>query len=585
MMSVVRDVSGNLEILRDRVFQRRVRLAGHRLVLGRSPDVDIVINSSTASRRHAEIGRDDAGAWWVRDLDSVNGTQVNGDTLKSRHQLVPGDVITIANYDLEYRAEGVRTNTPGQPQKKPTRVTITDADGIVQALREFAPPKLDATHLSNLTAFSGKLLATESADRRMHALCELLVGDKFHGLSAVVLRLRKMENGGDEEPELLCGPVPRSEARPYISRSVLRAVTADASPVLASNAPGPTHDLVEMSMVATKQSAVACPVGRTEQTIDVLYVTLPIRFGTAEWLALSALASELFEQAEATWVARKIAQEQQRLKDEMRRASAIQMSLVPPDFEVSGLDIGIGFEPSKFVGGDYVDAVRMGDGRIFLTVMDVCGKGLQAALIATGLHTTIHILNSLGIGVAETIRILGQHLVRTLQGESFVTLCAVVYDPRTGGLEIVNCGGHPSPFIVSPNGDTREANVSDMVPLGFMEVDVEVTRDHLAPGEMLAIYSDGLSELEDPQENLLESTGVARMLNEIYVASHLGARAIPDKNVSATALVAALEGKLNAYRNGIPAGDDASFLLAIRSRVPRPPPPPVFKAPSRKTSK
>ncbi|MGB1014644.1 MAG: SpoIIE family protein phosphatase [Nannocystaceae bacterium] len=577
----MRDESGSLEVLQERVFQRRVRLAGQRVILGRSPDVDIVLNSSTASRRHAEIGRDTAGVWWVRDLDSVNGTEVNGTILKSRHRLMPGDIITIANYDLKYTLD---VDTRGKPVKKPTRVTVTDADGVVQALGEFATPKLDATHLSSLTAFSGKLLATESADARMHTLCDLMV-DNFYGLSAVVLRLRKIGLGhtgeDDDEPVVLCGPVPQRAQSPYISRSVLRAVTLDGSPVLASNAPGrPTNDLVAMSMMATQLSAVACPVGRTDGTIDVLYVTLPARFGTAEWLALSALASEQFEQAEATWAAREVAQEQQRLEDEMRRASAIQMNLVPPDFEFAGLDIGIGFEPSKFVGGDYVDAVRMRDGRIFLTVMDVCGKGLQAALIATGLHTTIHILNSLGIELAETIKILGQHLVRTLKGESFVTLCAVVFDPRTGGLEVVNCGGHPPPFIVAPNGRTREARVCDMVPLGFMEVDVEVARDQLAPGEMLAIYSDGLSELEDPHENLLESTGVARMLSEIYVDRQAGTPLAAKKHVSATSLVTALENRLNAYRQGVPAGDDASFLLAIRKSRTRPPP--VFTPPSRK---
>ena len=86
------------------VWLRDVPLRGDRLVIGRSPRVDVVLESGHVSRQHAELTRDPGGAWWIRDLGSVNGTLVNGVVLVRPHALALGDRVEIEGFTLLYRA-------------------------------------------------------------------------------------------------------------------------------------------------------------------------------------------------------------------------------------------------------------------------------------------------------------------------------------------------------------------------------------------------------------------------------------------------------------------------------------------------
>ena len=94
-------------------------------------------------------------------------------------------------------------------------------------------------------------------------------------------------------------------------------------------------------------AAVACPLAITLDHLDILYVTLPGAYGTAEWLALAAMAAALYAQADEVWTARQAAEVQFALEDEMRRAHEMQLRLVPRDFIAGRIDIGFGFTPCK----------------------------------------------------------------------------------------------------------------------------------------------------------------------------------------------------------------------------------------------
>jgi serine phosphatase RsbU (regulator of sigma subunit) len=300
-------------------------------------------------------------------------------------------------------------------------------------------------------------------------------------------------------------------------------------------------------------SAVACPL-RTDAThVDVRYVIFPGQYGTAEWLALVSLAGSLYSQAEAAWVAREAAQMQALLEEELRRASEIQMRLVPQDFARGDVDVGVGFVPFKGVGGDYVDALPTADGRVLVTVMDVAGKGMDAALIASGLHTAVHLSVRLGLSLVEIVHTLNRHLIDTWFASTSVTVAVAILDPRTGKVEAVNCG-HPTPLVVTADGRCRELICHEEVPLGLIEFELQVGHDRLAPGEMLALYSDGLSELFDEAGEMLGVEGVTRYLAEIRRS--LGPRR------RASEIATQLHQRLASFRGKAQASDDISFILA-----------------------
>lgn len=543
-------MAGWLEIRRGQAPVTNVNLVGRRVVIGRSPDCDVVLNNTSVSRQHAELLFD--GEWTLRDLGSRNGTGVNGVRVIGERRLDGGDVLRIDEFDLVFHAGPA----PVRPALRP-RTSVTDgAFGPARTLQELGPPKVDASQLSRLLGFSGALLAADLPDRRMALLCELMTSAHFHGTTAVVLRLSRQDPSA---PEILSGPTGPGGESP-ISRSVIKAVLASDAPVLASSGPaGPKRaDMVQMSVVFGGQAtaAVACPLRDVQggEHLDILYVMFPGQYGTAEWLALASLASAMFRQAEDAWAAREAAQRQALLEEELRRAAAIQARLVPKDLSAGALHIGFGFTPCKGVGGDYVDALPTRDGRVLVTVMDVAGKGIDAALIASGLHTTVHMAVRQGMSLTDIVQTLNRQLLDTWSGETFVTLAAAVIDPQTGVVEAVGCG-HPAPMVVAPSGEIRELKIAEGLPIGLLELEIELTTDRLRPGDMLVMYSDGLSECFNEEDKILGVDGLTAMITQIR--RHAGKR--PDLDW----FEGQLKDGLATHRGRAPASDDISFALAL----------------------
>src|SRR5258708_1557660 len=195
------------------------------------------------------------------------------------------------------------------------------------------------------------------------------------------------------------------------------------------------------------------------------------------------------------------------MERELARAKEIQMRLLPTDPHFEGLDVAIGFTPCRAVGGDYVDAVSMSDGRTLLAIADVCGKGLPAALVASSLHTMVH-AGVLGrLGLHQLMTNLNSYLCKTLPEESFVTMVAVALDARTGAMEIVSAG-HPPPLLICPDDQARDMPSGQNLPLGLEQGDLIVSERHLDPGHLLALYTDGLSELSDETSRMLGADGL-----------------------------------------------------------------------------
>ena len=550
-----------------------VPLAGEKMVLGRATNIEIPLPGQTVSRKHAELFKDPYGRWWLRDLGSRNGTLVNGEELKDAYTLQVGDTIQIEEFAIRYRKSATQagakmpSSVAGMTMSA-AGVTLGDAKvGPVRSLKDMTPPKIDAAHLKSLMKFAGDLLNTENDKTRLKMLCGLMVGETFHGNAALALRL-DLQNPGSE-PTVLCPPLTDGRTKdPYISKTLLKAVAAARSPVVASNSQGAGigggEEMVELSLVAAVQelSAVACPIASDDQHMDLLYLTLPSRFGTAEWLALASLAADQYQQANTAWESRRAAQEQAVIEKELHRAREIQMRLVPKDFKLDGLDVGFGFEPCKWVGGDYVDSIRLADGRQLIVVMDVCGKGMQAALITNGLHTTVHLLSAQGLGMVELVTKMNNHLVASLPDESFVTMFALAIDPKSGEYEAVNCG-HPPAFIVKPSGETRQLKSGEHPPLGYLEIEITAEPGKLEKRELIAAYTDGLSEMVNEEDKMLEIDGVRERLQQVY--STPGSDSATRFNRTATQLAAALKQQLEHYRGAALPNDDVSFFVGVKS--------------------
>ena len=532
-------------------FKRAVSSA--KAVVGRGAGCDVVLNHPSVSRRHAEFERTPAGTWTVRDLGSRNGTRVNGAPVpeQASQLLHPGDVLQIGQFTLRLVAEDQRSSISVAPATDDTPTYS------ITLFRNFEPPRISAAQISTILAFGRDLLGAPDAGARLRRLLALATSDELGGWWAYALRVAKDPQAMD--PVNLCDPSTSAAGQnrePHVSRSVLRSAVTNNDAVVANNLAQLPHHQADVSIAAdtAAYSAVACPLASNERTMDLLYVILPPRLGSVEWLTLLTLAVEQFRQADATWASRAAAEARAVLDKELVMARDVQARTLPRHVAVPTLDWALRFEPSLTVCGDYVDVIPRQDGTVLLAIADVAGKGMQAALTAASLHATFHTTARMGLPLSGMVAAVNQHFRDFLPEASFVTAAALLFDPRTGEGQCVNCG-HMPVLVASADGHIREVAGGDNPPLGVLEDAVQSAGFHVDVGEWAFLFTDGLTEMSNPAGAML---GVRPLTEKIARLCAGG------EDCGAEELARRLTTFLDDYRGSAAPGDDRTFLIARR---------------------
>lgn len=242
---------------------------------------------------------------------------------------------------------------------------------------------------------------------------------------------------------------------------------------------------------------------------------------------------------------------QLKIAAEIERARRIQTDLLPAKPpEIAGLELVHRIEFLDEMGGDYYDYIPFSDGRVGIVCGDVMGKGLAAALIMAMARSLLHNAIAPGRSPGAILAEVNDGLTRDLEGQRlpyFLTLALAVYDPRAGTLAIAG-GGHNPVLLTGPDGlrevPSRGAALGVRAHLEYPE-DVIVPE----PDDLLALYTDGLTEARDPSGRLY---GLERL--EAALEGYRG-RAT---NVT----LAGVWSDVAAFRAGMPASDDATLLLA-----------------------
>lgn len=219
-------------------------------------------------------------------------------------------------------------------------------------------------------------------------------------------------------------------------------------------------------------------------------------------------------QNESIWSAQSDVKANAAIEQDLRQARAIQQRLVPRQIVIPGLDVAISFEPCRWVGGDYIDVVPMPKGRALLAVADVCGKGLQAALVASSVHTMVRAAIRSRLGLADLMDGLNEHLCEFLPTASFVTMFAAVLECQTGKLQYANAG-HPAAMIFCGKGPYRQLEAS-ATPLGISSQPIAVRAGQSNPGELLALFTDGWTDLPGSSGKMLELPQFYRIVHGVW---------------------------------------------------------------------
>lgn len=203
------------------------------------------------------------------------------------------------------------------------------------------------------------------------------------------------------------------------------------------------------------------------------------------------------------------------LKGELDIAREIQLAMLPSgtyragDIEICGLT-----RPANTVGGDFYDVLPLADGRVILALGDVAGKGSPAALLMALLLAVLRTLVDEELDAPALVERLNVQICRHSPSSRFITLFYAVYAPSTGTLTYVNAGQNPP--LIRRNDGRYERLAGTGVALGMFDHSVFGSVDTmLHTGETLVLYSDGITEAEDPQGRPFEESGL-----ELVVERH-----------------------------------------------------------------
>ncbi len=486
-----------LELIRGGRIVRVFEIHGADLHIGRTPGSEVKFHETKVSRNHARVERRPDGSCYLVDLNSQNKTYLDEIRLEPFQpvRLTDGCRIKIVDIELIFRDPAVQFGK-GDDEHSTVIGSLDDLSSQRLAQRVAHPAQAFKAILDVNRALGGRADLNEVLDRVLD------------GLMAVFPRA---ERGFimTTEPD---GTFPLRAVRhrngdgsvPTLSRTIARQVLRDARAVLIADASSDEEYKNLPSVSMSLRTALAVPLrnndGGTVGMVQIDSRAVRNAFTTADLDLLAALAVPVG-----------VAVENHRLLIEQASwaaAGEIQRLLLPrrqPD--IPGYTFWQCYRPAEEVGGDLYDYIPVGptgavertDRRWAVTVGDVAGKGMPAALMMAGISPEVRHLVRDGVAPQDVLARVNRSVYDSGIECKFVTLVLAEIDPRSHRLTISNAG-HRLPLIRRADGTIEEVgDEASRTPLGVRSEEVYSSMSvTLEPGDVVVLYSDGVTDAMDP---------------------------------------------------------------------------------------
>lgn len=541
-----------LKVIRGAIPGQILELYGERMVMGRHPNCQIVLDNAAVSRHHAQI-LESHGHFYLEDLRSRNHTYLNGTRVEGRAEIQDGDEIKVCDVGFRFHVQGTPHEEPTPPtpirkgdtsvfmggNNKPKNRTTTELpNGMTIAgniVRSNPPPKKSppsgggSSIISTLDvsgAGSSNLRLSVKPEVKLraiidisNALAHILALDE---VSAQVLdklfQIFPQADEGfimleDEETERLSIQASKvrletQDATIGHSMTIVRQAMDGKEAILSADAVSDNRFKTSDSVPQLKIHSMMCvPLmskdNRAMGVIQIATHNVRQKFVQDDLDLLVSVASQAALAVENSRLHEKLV-EQREMQRDLEVATQIQLGFLPNQRPIiKGYDFYDHYESAQSIGGDYFDYVPLRNKLVAVAVADVAGKGIPAALLMARLYSAarFHLLTQ--SSVAKAMTGLNREIASSGLGFRFITCVIAILNPRTHELTISNAG-HLPPLLRHANGEVEQvARGVGGLPLGVMpdQVFQEIVVP-LAPGDTFVAFTDGITEAMNSNNDL-----------------------------------------------------------------------------------
>src|SRR5579859_2042316 len=484
--------------------------------IGRQADSHLILRDSRASRNHAQIVFEN-GEYAVEDLGSRHGVFINGERIE-RQRLRNSDRIEFGvsdSYQLVCALDGAELKrlmeqVPAEQAARPgVGANLAKLRAVLEVARTLQSSFSTDDVLNSVVDAS---LTVTGAERGF-----LLLRDG-EGLTMKVAR----DKHGKRLAETDLRVPRRIIHRALQLRRELLSMNFDPQ---ATGEINPEHSVAELDLrsvvcvplvhIKTGSGQETSVLSAHNETVGVLYMdsrnlAADLSGGNRELLQTLAIeASTVLENARLLEEER----EKQKIEEELSVARTIQQSLLPRHLPSDGWFRACGSSiASHEVGGDYFDVSRVTDACWAVVVADVSGKGVSSALLASLLQGAFLTATDSSEMMVKRVRGLNRFLYERTEGSKYATIFYGLLD-RGGRFRYINAG-QGAPILISQDG-RYEYLETTATPVGILEEsEFAVEERQLAPGDRIVIYTDGVTEAQNPRGEFFGR----KQLRELVVA-------------------------------------------------------------------
>jgi serine phosphatase RsbU (regulator of sigma subunit)/pSer/pThr/pTyr-binding forkhead associated (FHA) protein len=525
-------------------------LDGEKVGLGRASTNEICFPEDTGlSRQHLIFERQN-GEWVIRDPGSKNGTQVNGERISAPVRLRPGDRIAAGHLTIVYDAPAKQFQhtvvfIDNREDSKPSATTVTNLGQVLPGDKPAPRTTVSADRVAALVR-AGRELAGHLSLGELFPLILNLAIEAVHAERGVLLT---------SEGDQLIVQASTGGSSFRISTGVRDRVLKDKASILVNDV---LSDEAFRGMQSLVQQHVrmflAVPLQTNDRVIGLLYVdspTLVREFTRDDLNLLTVMANVAAIRIEHARLA-EIEQAERILAKDLEQAAIIQRQLLPSEApSVERMQLAGYNAACRTVGGDYYDFIPYPDGRVALALGDVSGKAMPAALLMTSLQARVRVLAEEPPDVAQLLTRLNRITAANCPSNRFVSFFFSVLDPATGELVYSNAGHNP-PLLLRSTGQVEPLEGGGLLLGIFPHATYDAFRCRMGTGDVLLLFSDGVTEAVNPAGEEFGEERVIAVLRR-------------NRERSAGEILSAVTQAVTDFAAGAPAADDLTLIAAKRT--------------------